>query len=421
LKTYVVNSSENTRIPFLRGILTRSLLDAGLTFKKAFEMATAIREGLNDTAEISVDELRERVSKRLEKVGNTTAQELYNAPLAAPPKILVSSLSASISAFSRGRHQRYLQSSGLSTEVAEQTTALIYDQLLVAGVSAISTCQLGFVTYQCLLEEIGGKAARQYLVWSEFQRSERPLLLLIGGTVGSGKSSIATEIAHRFEVVRTQSTDMLREVMRMMIPERLLPVLHTSSFDAWSTLPVTEGQDRDRELMIAEGYVAQAELLSVPCEAVLQRAVRESVPLILEGVHVQPDLLNHVPADSDAIKVYVTMAVLKRKELKARLRGRGSEAPKRRAKRYLNKIDSIWSLQSFLLSEADRCDVPIIRNDDKERAIQQVINTVNAELKRNFSGSPLQVFGTVVDDLSAQAERWKEMIVLLSAPETPSA
>ena len=37
LKTIVINERENERVPFLRGILTRSLLDAGLAFEDAFD------------------------------------------------------------------------------------------------------------------------------------------------------------------------------------------------------------------------------------------------------------------------------------------------------------------------------------------------------------------------------------------------
>jgi len=415
MKTFVVNDKENTRIPFLRGILTRSLLDAGLPFEDAFELATRVRDGLGDTSEVSSDAIRQSVSELLEECGHLGALEPYRLPLAAPARILVSSLSGTVSAFSRGRHERYLQASGMKAEKAEQTTQLIYDQLLSSGVVSITTCQLGYLTYLCLRQEISKKAARRYLVWSEFQRSARPLLLLVCGTVGSGKSTIASEIAHTLEIVRIQSTDMLREVMRMMMPQRLLPVLHSSSFDAWTALPIQEVEDRDKEQLVAEGYSSQAELLAVPCEAVLNRAIEESVPIILEGVHANPALLERLPDDSDAIMVHVTLAVLKTKELKSRLRGRGAEVPQRRAKRYLNKFESVWSLQTFLLSEADRCDVPIITNHDKEKAALQIILQINYELSRHFNGSVRDVFGPVVDDagVSAKDIAWHELLPLL--------
>ena len=155
--------------------------------------------------------------------------------------------------------------------------------------------------------------------------------------------------------------------------------------------------------------------MSVPCEAVLQRAERESVPIILEGVHALPELLERTQGESDAIAVHVTLAVLKSSELKARLRGRSIQEPKRRAKRYLKNFNSIWRLQSFLLSEADRYDAPIITNDDREKAVNQVIITVNDELSRQFSGTPAEVFGDVVEKFGqrAQTDSWQQMVPLL--------
>jgi 2-phosphoglycerate kinase len=416
LKTFVVNKRESTRVPFLRGILTRSLLDAGLQFEDAFELATTVRAELSDRAEISSGELKQRVLSLLGDIGDEEALDQYRLPAAAPARIQVNNRSGAVSAFSRGRHARFLQSSGMRAEKAEQTTTLIYDQLLAKGVSSISTFELGYLTYLCLLQEVSKRAAKRYLVWSEFQRSGRPLLLQICGSVGTGKSTIATETAHLLEIVRIQSTDMLREVMRMMLPKRLLPVLHTSSFNAWKMLPIQDKKERGKDQLVAEGYRSQVDLLAVPCEAVLQRAVEENVSLILEGVHVHPDLLSRVPRNSNAISLHVTLAVLKSKELKSRLRGRGVEVPQRRAKRYLNKFDSIWNLQSFLLSEADRCDVAIITNDDKEIAVQQLIQHVNYELTKHFDGSPEVVFGGVVDDLSERVEHvaWHELIPSLS-------
>jgi 2-phosphoglycerate kinase len=416
LKTIVINEIDNTRVPFLRGILTRSLLEVGLKFEEAFELATEVRDDLSETQEITSEDLRERVSLLLADRGDQEAQDQYRVPAVILARIQIVSLSGTVSAFSRGRHARYLQSSGMKVEKAEQTTALIHDQLLASGVSSLTTCQLGYLTYLCLQQEVSKKAAKRYLVWSEFQRSARPLLLLICGTVGSGKSTIATEVAHLLEIVRIQSTDMLREVMRMMMPKKLLPVLHSSSFNAWRSLPIQDMKGRDKDQLVAEGYRSQVDLLAVPCEAVLQRAVEESVPIILEGVHAHPDLMNLAPDDTDAIMVHVTLAVLKSSQLKARLRGRGVEVPQRRAKRYLNKFDSIWALQSFLLTEADRCDVPIITNSDKERAIVQVIHHVNYKLSRDFSSPPEVVFGPVVGEMREQAGTlvWHEIVPFLS-------
>jgi 2-phosphoglycerate kinase len=413
VKTFVINHSDQSRIPFLRGILTRSLLDAGMEFEDAFELASELRDELSKTREISSDEIKSRVAKRLRKQGHEEICEAYCLPGAAPAQIRVTDSGGEVVAFSRDRHERLLQASGLKPERAEQITAMIYDQMLVAGISSISAERLGYLTYLCLEQELSAKAARRFLVWLAFVRSGRPLLLLIGGTVGTGKSTLATEIAHLLEIVRIQSTDMLREVMRMMIPGRLVPVLHESSFNAWKALPAQDLADRDPEQRVATGFVSQAELLAVPCEAVLQRAMAEGVPLILEGVHSAPALPHRVPGSGGAILVHVTLAVLKPKELKARLRGRGTEVPSRMARRYLEQFDSIWALQSFLLSEADRFDSSIVANNDMQKAIREIIRQVNYELSRHFEASAETVFASLAASGTAgkAMSDWREAVV----------
>ena len=171
-----------------------------------------------------------------------------------------------------------------------------------------------------------------------------------------------------------------------------MPVLHTSSFDAWKMLPFV-ADDELTDQLLAEGYQSQAELLAVATDAVVNRAMNERVSMILEGVHVQPTLLSHVPSDTDAIVIGVMLAVLSPKELRRRIRGRSSQAVQRRATRYLKNFDSIWRLQSFLLSEADQYDIPIVANIRKDEVTRQVMASINQELSRQFSASPDEVFG----------------------------
>ncbi len=415
MKTIVINNKQNEKVPFLRGILVRSLLDAGLSFDEAQTISKSIRDQLVDIKQISSEDLQQRVAALLKNHVDNSVVEQYRFPSVLPSRIVVNSKSGSQMAFSRGRLVRSLQSAAIKTDKAENITELIYAQLIGVGISSISTDALGYITYQCLQQEIGDKTANRYLVWSEYQHGNKPLVLLIGGTVAAGKSTIATVLGHLLDIVRIQSTDMLREVMRMMVPNRLLPVLHVSSFNAWKTLPIPDKEERDWDQLVAEGYQSQAELLTVPCEAILQRAIEESVPIIIEGVHVRPDLLERIPDDSDVIKVYVMLAVLSSKKLKTHLRGRGVEVPKRRADRYLDSFDSVWSLQSFLLSEADRYDVPIITAEDKKVSIYQVIQQVNLELSQHFHGAPKDVFGNVVDELNKNAEStdWHALVQVL--------
>jgi 2-phosphoglycerate kinase len=132
--------------------------------------------------------------------------------------------------------------------------------------------------------------------------------------------------------------------------------------------------------------------LSAASEAVVERTLRERVWLILEGVHIHPSILEKIPQDTDAVIAPIMLAVLKRRDLKDRIRGRGTKVPQRRSKRYLEHFDAIWRLQSYLLSEADRARIPIIVNGDRDKVVREIMRTVIDSLARDCTARPADVF-----------------------------
>jgi len=391
-KTVVLRSSgERSKVPFLRGILTSSLSDAGVPIEEAYSIATKVREKLDDRAEVTTAEVREIVLRYISDYGAATKQR-YTHPATVSDRILVRDASGQITEFSRRQYRRVLESSGLSQEDANSITAKIFLHLVERGITEVHRQDLGRLTYRYLRRVHGPRAARDYLVLVNFLRGEQPLLVLIGGATGTGKSALATEIAQRLEIVRTQSSDLLREVMRMMIPKRLLPVLHKSSYDAWQVLPAaTDSQDMDESLLI-DGYLAQADLLEVPCEAVIRRSLQEGSSLVLEGVHVRHSMVDMVPKGSNAIAVPIVLAALSPDGLRDRFKGRGEQVGERRSERYLQNFEAIWRLQSYLLSEADKKGIPIIVGNHREQVIIDVMKTIVQSLSTHLIPEPSEVF-----------------------------
>ena len=66
-KLLVVDEGKDTRIPFLRGMLIKSLQHSGLEFVDAYKLASEIREDLDDVDSITSEELRSRIVEALEE------------------------------------------------------------------------------------------------------------------------------------------------------------------------------------------------------------------------------------------------------------------------------------------------------------------------------------------------------------------
>jgi 2-phosphoglycerate kinase len=138
-----------------------------------------------------------------------------------------------------------------------------------------------------VLEEIAGERyARNFMRWREVEALDVPLVVLIGGTTGVGKSTIATQLATRLGIVRVVATDAIREVMRALFSLELMPTLHASSFEAGSVM--REPPSRDA---VVVGFREQTAAVAVGVQALVERAAMEGTHLIIEGAHVVPGFL----------------------------------------------------------------------------------------------------------------------------------
>ena len=395
-KILVEDQDDHTLVPFLRGILIRSLQDAGLPFDEAYELATEIRHDLDDSQQITTHGLRDKVLSLLNSRASPEILSRYEK-LKKPFAIEVEQRDGQITQFSRLEYQHGLETIGLTNEEAMDIMTTVYKHLVDRRIEKMTSRRLGKLTYRYLRQssELGPAVAKRWLVWRDFVNSGRPIIFLIGGTAGCGKSTVATMLANRLDIVRTQSTDMLREVMRIMMPKQLMPVLHTSSFTAWTALPGNPENNHDQvsETLLVNGYRSQADLLAVAIEAVVQRALRESVSLILEGVHIHPAIVENLSKTTDAIVIPIMLGVLKRKHLQRRISGRGTDAPQRRGDRYLKHFDEIWRLQSYLLSEADHANIPIVVNSDRDKVFREIMRITIETLAQDFKSTPEAVFG----------------------------
>lgn len=399
----LVEDLEETRIPFLRGILIRSLQDAGLEFDEASHIASEIRNDLADTTLISTVDLNHMVIERLTSLGKENSVYRYenrNSPLT----VEVEQQCGRINPFSRLKFRNSLETIGLKSRESDDVVQMLQEHLTNKSIKTIKSRNLAMLIYRYLRQssKLGPAVAHRWLVWHDFINSGRELIFLIGGTAGCGKSSTANMLANRLEIVRTQSTDMLREVMRTMIPEKLMPVLHQSSFTAWKGLP---GRKKTKggvpEALLVQGYRSQADLLSLAIEAVVDRATREHVSLVLEGVHVHPAFMEKLQTETDAVVIPVMLGLLKRKHLQQRIKDRSTNVPDRGAEHYLQYFDEIWRLQTYLLSEADRANIHIAVNENRDKIFSEIMRFTIATLAENFDSTPEKVFGAkaFVDNL----------------------
>src|SRR6266511_3311568 len=115
--------------------------------------------------------------------------------------------------YAKGLMASRVMASGLSAYRAYQVAERIEQVLLDRRSPTVTSQELSDVTVQVLEELAGDRYANNYVRWQQVERLDIPLVILIGGATGVGKSTIATQLAARLGIVRVVATDAIREVM----------------------------------------------------------------------------------------------------------------------------------------------------------------------------------------------------------------
>jgi len=247
--------------------------------------------------------------------------------------------------FSKGLMAQTLMATGLAPEQAYGVAAAVERRLRRRGPAALTLADLHEIAREQLGDLQGDILIQRFRQWQTLRRLETPLIVLIGGATGVGKSTLATELAHRLGITRVISTDMVRQTMRAFFAPELMPAIHTSSFDAASAVRVPVPRETDLSKV---GFMEQTKAVSVGIEAIVARGIDEAQRMVIEGVHIVPGFLER-SRWREALVLEFVLAV----QDKARHRGNFSvreweTGGIRPLRRYLDHFAQIRRIQKYI-------------------------------------------------------------------------
>ncbi len=352
--------------PFMRGILVHSLTEQGFSFEDAYAISQQAWKRIGDRELVTTKELRELVgefasassvaeSERLRRIDDQL--DVLGKDGRWP--------------FGQGRLQHSLLAAGIEPRLAFEVVVEIERELRMGSERPVSRDAIRALAGGILQRRFGESSERRYHTWRYFQNEDhRPVIVLLGGTSGVGKSSLGLEVARRLSIARVLSTDSVRDVMRVMVSDDLVPTLHVSSFEAHSRLvsEVSAGLDP-----VIEGFLEQSRTISVGVRAVVERAITEGMNMVMDGVSLVPGLFD-VDHWQDRAHVFFLLAADEDQEslhghLVARAHGKGAHA----SERYMQNFQEIFRIQEDLLERAEVFDVPVVDVQDLESAAHQVV------------------------------------------------
>jgi 2-phosphoglycerate kinase len=271
---------------------------------------------------------------------------------------------------------RALIAAGVPADRAYQLARRVEVELAERREHTLDLEQFRLLAREILGDAEGERAVTRLHRLAQLQSLDVPVIVLIGGSTGTGKSTVAAEVAHRLGITRVASTDFIRQTMRAFFSREFMPTIHFSSFEAGQA--VDDDVTGDPTIV---GFVDQCRHVCVGVEAAIERALTEGWSMVLEGVHLVPGMLP--PEVKGALMVHVVVEIAEEDVHRIHFYVRDvTSGGIRGMDKYLDRLPDIRRIQTYIVGRARREAVPVVENGNVERTIDQVIELVMQAAER---------------------------------------
>lgn len=354
--------SSQGRFRFQTGIVTASLMARGMPAAAAFSVSRQLRGAILGRDEITTDELEAELESLLVELG-------YSSTLAsAPPRkqerrahIQLRTPGGDTVPLAQHVLLRDLVAVGMEPDQAVDVGNALDRELRAINQPVLSRPQVDQVLDRLLLAA-GSQFLQRHRLLTWIRTSQQPVVLFIGGATGTGKSTLAMEMAFRLGIRMVVSTDMIRETMRTVLSAEVVPGLHDHSFRGM--LQGGQVLSNPQERVLA-GFRQQAAQVAAGVRAVIRRALRENTHMIVEGTHLLPPFERYLPADR-VHHAGLMLAVPSENEHRARFPRRAASQRQRDPSAYLEAFQSVRWIHDDLLSNAEDSEALVLPTGDIE-------------------------------------------------------
>jgi len=275
--------------------------------------------------------------------------------------------------YSKGLMASSLMVSGLPPTEAFKIAQRIEESLTTENRFEVSSTDLRDMAAG-MLEGVNSRYSDAYLKWQMVEELDAPLVVLLGGATGVGKSTTATQLAARLGITRVISTDAIREVLRSAFSRELMPTLYESSFQADRALQVPLPKTADRLII---GFQRQVSAVAVGVKALIARAMEEGTDIIVEGAHVVPGFLEGWEEEfQSAVLVPIVMTVKDQDLHQSHFHIRALETRSNRHQEYLKHFGQIRKIQQHIDQLAGEHGVPVIQAFDLDSTLHEIVSII---------------------------------------------
>lgn len=245
------------------------------------------------------------------------------------------------------------------------------------------------------------------------QEQRSSVTVLLAGTSGTGKSTLAGLLAARLGITTVLSTDNIRHMLRSFADEDKNPLLWASTYQAGDLIQLKESakasvpatQDNipatkdslpstsyggsttesntrwDAKKRAVKGYKAQSEMVMESLDRLISSCAARRESLVCEGVHLSLNFVVELMQRHPSIVpflIYISNEDKHKERFAVRAKYMTLDPA---ANRYVKYIRNIRTIQDYLCRRADKHMIPKVDNTNVDRSVATIHATVLACLR----------------------------------------
>lgn len=280
--------------------------------------------------------------------------------------------------FSKGLLAHTLKTRGIPLTDGYKIARKVHQLLIEEEINDIDELVLRNYVKKVAFDITGKMIDDQYILVEQWHDSSIPLVILISGSRGIGKSEIGRKIATRFAIPKIVSTSTIAQILRKMITADLAPELHSKSYNAYKKLRPIYSIMFDPVLI---GYEEHAKFPAEAVEALVKRGINENASMIIRGEHLVPRFLSHTLLDHPSI-IYITLSIPDEKLHLERYLDKYDETEHEYRKKH---FPAIRKIHDYLIEQVKSRNYMLIDASDYDIALHEIELIIYGRLKRMFS------------------------------------
>lgn len=209
---------------------------------------------------------------------------------------------------------------------------------------------------------------RYYRICGTISELKQPVIVFINGAPGTDTHSVAIDVARHLGINHLFNSDVVRDLMRYILPGDIVPDLHIPCFN--DTGNMSNGYHNK-----ISGFKRQSSLICEGIRAYIKQNLNEGINAVIYGEYLIPGLLNMHFENNEAFVFHYVLQVNNEEKHLQQLHTEGRDVY------YSKHFEEVREMQEYIKDMARNNGVMIIDNYDLDNTIKTILDDITIELE----------------------------------------